>query len=103
MVVTNTVLYIANFNFIRFTKILLRRQVKFFEKVRRKDFLRTNAKYFHGDKLCYPSGIVFCSPNFLIYYDGKFFYCDLSFSSNYQNRQKGTEGKFFEAEAAGRG
>ena len=56
MVVTNTVLYIANFNFIRFTKILLRRQVKIFEKVRRKDFLRTNAKYFHGDILCYPSG-----------------------------------------------
>ena len=47
--------------------------------------------------------IVFCSPNFLIYCDGKFFYCDFSFSSSYQSRQKGTEGKFFEAEAAGRG
>ena len=47
--------------------------------------------------------IVFCSPNFLIYYDGKFFYCDFSFSPSYRSRQKGTEGKFFEAEAAGRG
>ena len=47
--------------------------------------------------------IVFCSPNFLIYYDRKFFYCDFSFSPSYRSRQKGTEGKFFEAEAAGRG
>ena len=43
--------------------------------------------------------IVFCSPNFLIYCDGKFFYCDFSFFSSYQSRQKGTKGKFFEAEA----
>ena len=44
--------------------------------------------------------IVFCSANFLIYYDRKFFYCDFSVSSSYRSRQKGTEGKFFEAEAA---
>ena len=47
--------------------------------------------------------LVFCFPNFLLYYDGKFFYCDFNFSSSYQSRQKGTEGKIFEAKATGRG
>ena len=47
--------------------------------------------------------IVFCFENCAGYSEEKFVYVWFEICPSYRSRKKGTEGKFFEAKAAGRG